>query len=151
VTKSSVVRFFLLMGLMLAVNSVARAQLATGTPPFGSFSGGPDVIDNANLNIMIDVPIRHKAGRGIPFAYDLVYNSLLWNPVSVSGVQTWQPANSFGWTAQTGALTGFVTSTSTVTTCTYDGPGGTIDRSTQTFYSNYVYHDSYGIPHAYGL
>jgi len=63
----------LLLMLLFALPSFAQVQ--TGTPPFGSFSGGPDVINNANLNAHWAVPIFHKPGRGINFSYDLVYES----------------------------------------------------------------------------
>jgi RHS repeat-associated protein len=145
VSKSNVGRFLVMMGLLLTFKSVARAQSATGTPPFGSFSGGPDVINNSNLNIMIDIPIQHKAGRGLPFMYDLVYNSLLWSSVSVSGVQTWQPAINFGWTAQTDALVGFASNTKSVKSCV----NSLQQPSTETVYSNYVFHDRLGIGHPY--
>jgi hypothetical protein len=44
--------------------SPALCQVQTGTPPFGSFGGGPDVINNANLNAHLTIPIVHKLGRG---------------------------------------------------------------------------------------
>ena len=46
-----------------------QGQVATGTPPFGSFSGGADVVNNANLNVHVSIPVRVKAGRGMPFSY----------------------------------------------------------------------------------
>ena len=30
--------------------AMASSQVATGTPPFGSFAGGPDIINLANIN-----------------------------------------------------------------------------------------------------
>ena len=39
------------------------AQVATGTPPFGSFSGGPDIVNNANANVHFAIPVERKAGR----------------------------------------------------------------------------------------
>src|ERR1041384_1854178 len=50
----------------------------TGTPPFGSFGGRPDVINLANLNAHLSIPILHKAGRGLNFVYDLTYDSSVW-------------------------------------------------------------------------
>lgn len=58
----------------------ARAQVATGTPPFGSFSGGPDVVNNANLNVHLAIPVMNKAGRGMPFYYILTNDSSVWYP-----------------------------------------------------------------------
>lgn len=82
-----------LFGLaILALSAVSTpGQVATGTPPFGSYAGGPDVINLANLNSHIDVPIMNKPGRGMAFTYDMVYDSSVWYPVGVSGSQTWQP------------------------------------------------------------
>src|SRR2546426_7159206 len=91
---------FCLVAVLLLVAQVSRAQVATGTPPFGSYGGGPfDVVNLGNLNVHFDVPIRHKAGRGVPFSYDLTYDNSIWRIVSVNGNQSWQPVNavlSFG-------------------------------------------------------
>jgi RHS repeat-associated protein len=119
-----------------------------GTPPFGSFSGGPDIINNSNLNVMIDVPIRHKAGRGNPFTYDLVYNTLIWAPVGTSGSQTWQPISNLGWTTATQAQTGYVTSASqsTENECIV---GGKPEEEPGSISSNFTYVDSHGVPHLF--
>lgn len=70
---------FLLAALLLAAAS-ARTQVATGTLPFGSFSGGPDIVNNANLNVHRSIPVRVKAGRGMPFYYILTSDSWVWYP-----------------------------------------------------------------------
>ena len=44
--------------------ATARAQVATGTPAFGSFGGGLGIVDNANLNVHLGVPVLAKGGRG---------------------------------------------------------------------------------------
>ena len=45
----------------------AVAQVATGTPPFGSFGGGPfDTVNLGNLNVHFGIPVVNKAGRGMP-------------------------------------------------------------------------------------
>ena len=67
----------LVMIIALAVTS-ASAQVQTGTPPFGSFGGGPDVINLANLNAHWTIPLLHKPGRGTNFDYDLTYDSSVW-------------------------------------------------------------------------
>ena len=87
----------------------ALGQVATGTPPFGSYGGGPDVINLASLNSHIDVPIMNKPGRGMAFTYDMVYDSSIWYPVGASGSQTWQPVWNWGWAGQTQVATGYVT------------------------------------------
>jgi RHS repeat-associated protein len=72
------------------------AQVKTGTPPFGSFGGGPESINLANLNVHLTVPVIHKAGRGADFKYDLNYDSAVWGTAVVNGTPTWQIVN--GWT-----------------------------------------------------
>jgi hypothetical protein len=58
---------------LFGVSLCAQAP-ATGVPPFSSIGGGPfDALNLGNLNAHFSVPILHKAGRGIPFDYDLTY------------------------------------------------------------------------------
>jgi len=95
-------RIFLLASLFSVSGGISFAQIgtpvATGTPPFGSFGGGPvDTINLANLNAHVTIPVLSKAGRGIPFVYNLSYDSLIWTPVSSSGSTTWAPTGAFGW------------------------------------------------------
>jgi hypothetical protein len=63
-------KFFLRQLLVCVVALVsglsAVAQVATGRPPLGSFSGGPDVINIGNLNAHFEVPIIHKPGPPLP-------------------------------------------------------------------------------------
>jgi len=107
-------RCFLYLLIVLTLTaSTSSAQVATGTPPFGSFGGGPDVINLANLNSHITIPVLHKAGRGTNFTYDLSYDSSVWYPVGVSGSQTWQPVTNFGWRGQTEVVAGYVSATVT--------------------------------------
>ena len=130
--------------LILAVPSM-MGQVVTGTPPFGSFGGGPfDTVNLGNLNVHFAVPILHKAGRGIPFNYDLTYDSSIWMPVTIGGVKQWQPAGNWGWNSDAAALTGYVTATETTTTI----PGPPCTMTTYT-YSNYVYHDQFGRSHSF--
>ncbi len=134
-------RLFLFVALALLVG-VTPAQVTTGAPPFGSYSGGPDIVNNANLNVHWTIPVLHKSGRGTNFTYDLSYDSSVWYPVGVSGSQTWQPATNFGWRGQTEVLAGYVSATVTqVSVC--NGQGSLYTAS------NWVYHDSFGVPHAF--
>src|SRR5258708_7057741 len=71
------------------------AQVPTGTLPFGSFGGGPDIIDLANLNSHIQIPVIHKAGRGgFNFTYDLSYDTSVWYPVTAGGTTSWSTVNN---------------------------------------------------------
>src|SRR5437773_11381823 len=75
----------------------ASAQVTTGTPPFGSFGGGPDVINLGNLNSHVVIPVLRKPGRGLNFTYDLSYDTSVWYPVTSGGTTTWQPVSNWGW------------------------------------------------------
>src|SRR5438876_1710984 len=83
------------------------AQLATGVPAFGSFSGGPDIVNNANLNVHLPIPVISKAGRGLPFTYTLTYDSTVWSQYWSSGSYYWNYSNS-GWAGISEASTGYI-------------------------------------------
>lgn len=54
---------------LLAILPLAQAQSVptNGTPPFNTFSGGPDVIDDGNLNIHFTIPVFSRAGSASHF------------------------------------------------------------------------------------
>lgn len=54
--------------------ATARAQVLTGTPPFGSFGGGPDIVNLANNNVRRNFGVLNKPGRGLPFSYTVTYD-----------------------------------------------------------------------------
>jgi hypothetical protein len=124
----------------------AVAQVVTGTPPFGSFSGGPDIVNNANLNVHWNFPVLVKPGRGLPFSYVLTYDSSVWYPVGSSGSQVWTPVANWGWQGVTQVLTGYVTFKIT-------GRAGTCPPLSELKYyslwSNFVYHDTFGALHSF--
>ncbi|MDP9266938.1 MAG: hypothetical protein M3P27_01255 [Acidobacteriota bacterium] len=133
--------------VVLLVAQVAFGQAKTGVFPYGSFGGGPvDTVNLGNLNVHLTVPVFHKAGRGLPFDYDLSYESSVWYPAGSVGSQSWQPITNWGWTAQNNGMTGNVTASATVTYC-YD-QFGHINGSTTTL-SGYTYHDPWGIHHVF--
>ncbi len=80
----------------------------------------------------------------MPFTYDLAYDSSVWVPVTSSGVTQWQPVGTWGWSAATAALSGYVTANYTDT----NSPGPPCAYET-LMYSNYVYHDPLGRPHTF--
>src|SRR5216683_886481 len=117
-TLGGLLLFLLPYFLTSLLPPAASAQVKTGTPPFGSFGGGPDVINLANLNAHWTIPVLHKAGRGLDFSYDLSYDSSVWFQVTSGGTTTWQPVQNWGWVGQTQAATGYLSTTSTWTgTC----------------------------------
>jgi RHS repeat-associated protein len=105
------------------------------------------VIDLANLNVHLDIPVVNKAGRGgMNFTYDLNYDSSVWYPVGASGSQVWTPVSNWGWRGVTEIETGYV-SYSSVTTpwCLHAGEY----YGQQITDSNWVYHDQFGISHPF--
>src|ERR1700674_4384933 len=95
--------------LIVMGTAIASGQVATGTPAFGSFGGGPfDIVNLGNLNVHFSVPIFNKPGRGPSFSYNLAYDSSLWTPVSVSGNKVWQPAPNWGWQGPTEIHSGYI-------------------------------------------
>src|ERR1700730_1148425 len=137
---------FVLM-LLTLLASLACAQVQTGAPPFGSFGGGPDLIDLANLNAHITVPVIHKPGRGMTFTYDLSYDTSVWYPLGSTGSQSWQSAPNFGWRGITEVATGYISVSGTlIRTCTVGGnPVGY-----KYAYRNWTYHDPFGGSHVFG-
>src|SRR5947209_19433789 len=91
------IKAVIVVSLICISSDNSFAQLATGTQKFGSFGGGEfDTINLGNLNVVFSVPILHKAGRGLPFNYDLTYNSSIYQVVTSNGNKSWQPASSAG-------------------------------------------------------
>ncbi len=140
----------LLLTLLVYFPQISTAQVQTGTPPFGSFGGGPEAINLANLNSHITVPVRQRSGRGMDFTYNLSYDSLVWYPVGVSGSQNWQPMTNWGWKGQTQTALGYISYGFTNTTqCLMD----VFPRQygTTYWYKNWVYVDEFGSAHSFGL
>jgi len=145
--KLSSRHFFLTVVLL---TGVAPAQVATGTPLFGSFGGGPfDTVNLGNLNVHFAIPVLHKAGRGMPFTYDLSYDTSIWIPVVSNGVTQWQPVYNWGWRGQTEAKVGYVSYTLGSLICYYTVKGIKYVGSIHTWATNYVYHDAWGVSHPF--
>ena len=129
--------------LTFAGTGTSFSQVATGTPPFASFGGGPfDAVNLGNLNVHFVIPVLHKAGRGMPFAYDLTYDGSVWYPSSASGQLTWTPVFNWGWVAQSVANTGYMTYFTHLTECD-DFVHWT------TTYSAFTYYDAGGGTHSF--
>jgi RHS repeat-associated protein len=133
-----------LTALFALLAAATPGQVATGTPPFGSSSTGPaDTVDLANLDVHLDIPVVRKAGRGLPFTYDLGYDNSIWYPVTSGSTTSWQPVQNWGWIAQTEGTTGSL-SFWTYIVC-YQGIG-----CAEALYS-FVYLDPFGVPHPVNL
>jgi RHS repeat-associated protein len=148
----------LAVALLLAVGALTQAgiaQVATGMQPFGSFSGGPfDSLNVGNLDVHWAVPIVRKAGRGIPFNYDLTYDSVIYQPATSSGVTSWVPVGNVGGIASYWGWQGLGPTFSPhlsynmVYTSGQCGMGG-VDSFQQWTYSNFVYYDTVGASHVF--
>jgi RHS repeat-associated protein len=135
------------VALLLFSSTPCFAQVQVGTPPFGSFGGGPDIINLANLNSHLTVPIVEKAGRGTNFTYYLNLDSSVWYPSSSSGSLSWQP-NIFP--GQFGASAGYTTYRTQALTCPNPNYPPQLPKSSAGIqYSDYVYHDVYGVSHGF--
>ncbi|MGA3325824.1 MAG: RHS repeat-associated core domain-containing protein [Terriglobia bacterium] len=120
----------------------SAAQVPVGVPLFGSFSGGPETINNADLNIHWQVPIRQKAGLA-PFYYILTYDSAIWYPAGTSGSQYWWTSPNGGWQTLTPLVMGSLTFNQTQGTC-HDLSGNIYYFN---LYSNFVFIDPGGAVH----
>src|SRR4051812_16609796 len=129
---------------LIALSASSIAQVATGTPPFGTFTGGPDVINLANLNVQLTIPVVSKPGRGIPFTHNIIFNNSIWYPVTVSGSTSWQHTGNWGWNGDTEGTVGYVSYANTGTIqCGFQG------QTVGTVYANYQYHDPHGAAHSF--
>jgi RHS repeat-associated protein len=138
---------------ILLVAATAIAQVSTGTPPVGSFSSGPDVINLGNLNVHFAVPVISKPGRGTPFDYVLSFDSSVWTPIASGGTKSWQPTTNWGWRAITEAATGYISRQRFTVQCMIDDgqeylPPRPPRYINEPQWTNYQYHDPFGITHA---
>jgi RHS repeat-associated protein len=149
--KSQSKFFGVLFSLVFIYCLPSPAQVVTGTPPLGSFGGGPDVINLANLNSHIVVPVRSKPGRGGPFVYNLSYDTSVWNPVKSGATTTWQPATNWGWTSSTAAVSGHLSSrTVTIQACPHIVNIHLPPVYEETIYDTYwTFYDYLGTPHGF--
>ena len=133
----------LLVALLFILSAASlSAQVQTGAPPFGTFGGGPDSINLANLNVHLDVPVTHRAGRGTDFSYDLGYDSSVWFPVNSSGSLVWMPVGNWGWTSITQVVGGYVLYTTTQST----KDSGLCQIIT---FTNFKFYDVFGTAHPF--
>jgi len=130
-----------LVCLLPLVALPALAQVATGTYPFGSFGGGPEILNLGNLNVQLRIPVIAKPGRGIPLTYTLANDGSVWYPAG-SNPQTWQPMPNWGWKGQTEVATGYITLSSAAIPCS---------GSYFTIFYGWTYHDPLGVAHAFNL
>ncbi len=137
--------------LSIALVAAARGQLsqvATGTPAFNSYAGGTfDTVNLGNLNVHFSVPVFHKAGRGMPFGFDLTYDSSVWTPTTTGTTTQWTPLGNWGW--QTGSPFGYITYTTATSTCQYyvSQTGQWYTAYTVYDYQDWIFVDRLGSKH----
>jgi RHS repeat-associated protein len=135
--------------VLLLSATVMTGQVATGAYPYGTFdSKGFDTINVGNLNVHFSVPVLNKAGRGIPFQYNLGYDSSVWYPASVNGSPSWVPTQTFGWTADSVIPFGLLTRNVTKSTFTIPLPPGSHTVCT-ILTNNFFYYDQLGTQHPF--
>ncbi len=148
--RSSPATFFLSLFLYFVASLLppsASAQVQRGIPPFGSFGGGPDIINLANLNVRLAIPVLHKPGRGQNFNYDILHDSSVWYPVTSGSTTTWQPDAQWGWTGSIPRAAGYVTyTTGPLESCRFFQETQWITEYYH-FLSNWVYFDGLGTQH----
>lgn len=143
--RLSCYKISLLFALLVSlIFSLATSAQTTGTPPFGSFGGGPDLIDFGNLNARLAIPLMSKAGRGMNFAPYVLYNTLIWSPVTSNGTTTWTPAFNYGWSGSD-PLVGSVGSSVSISFISCPGHFGVLSAT----YTNWAYMDGLGTPHPF--
>jgi hypothetical protein len=143
-----VIRYLILLYAMLVTGLATTAQVATGSYPYGTFNNmGFDTINVGNLDTFFTIPVLNKAGRGLPFYYNLSYDNSVWEPVSSSGVESWVPVQAFGWHADTEITTGYFSYFQATNTRII--PGDPDSECTFTLFSGFTYHDQFGVKHPF--
>lgn len=121
------------------------ASAATGTPPLGTFTPGPDQINLGNLNSHLPITLFAKPGRGMNFTYVLSFDSTVWQP----GL-SWTPVPNWGWRGVSEASTGYISRESINENCGLGPQGGaTPNVTTEPRFINFQYHDAFGIVHGF--
>ena len=139
--------FFLLI-LLGPQTASAQFAVSTGTPPFGSFGGGPDVINLGNNNSHLTIPVMHKPGRGMNFDLDISYDSSVWFPVTVSGSQSWSHVANWGWSGISNNSMGYITFQEIFVTAPCNPPTD-LTPDTMSLYTNWNYVEQSGTGHSF--
>src|ERR1700734_803588 len=129
-------RIFIVFMFFVAIPLAQAQSIANnGTPNFGSFSGGPDVINDANLNIHYSVPVFSRAGVGIPFSYSLSVDNGVWYQYQDVDLNYHWGAD-FSTAQPVGVMAiGAVFYTTSTYTCAYEGTKFPVTRYAITSYT----------------
>jgi YD repeat-containing protein len=139
-------KMFMLLSLVAACPGIIVAQVQPGTPPFTSLSGGPDKVNLANLNVHQAFPIFHKPGRGLPFDFDLTFDSAFWQPLASNDSKFWTPGvpicNPNGQCFATGGWSG--------SPVNVGGIGYNLSADEEfVYFCNFLYADGFGTGHTF--
>ena len=148
------------LAVVVLANNASAQTPSLGTPAFSSLGGGPfDTVNLGNLNVHFAIPVVHKAGRGIPFDYSVIYESSIYQIATVNGRTAWQPIQTvnnvvsyWGFQGLGPVVSPYVGYSLSVTTgqC-YVFPSATLSSYTQYTYNYFVYHDPAGTTHPFSL
>ena len=145
--------FFLLGVVMTGSSALGQSYpVVTGNYPHGTFQNlGPETINVGNLNVELTIPVLNKSGRGLPFDYNLVYNSSVWYPTNTGSGAIWEPVQDFGWQGNSDSEleTGYISYNEVTDTGRIRGGGGIIYVCPTEYYNDFVYHDPFGIAHSF--
>lgn len=125
------------------------AQVTTGTPPSSTLSGGPDIVNVANLNSHLTIPVFSKTGRGLPFNFYLTGDSSVWFPVTSGSTKSWQPVTNWGWNqseGDVGSVTFNTGSSGHLVNC-----GSFQGVTTVATFSAWTYNDGFHTSHLFSI
>lgn len=144
-------QFLVAIAMLIASSAPGLAQV-TGNYQYATLDNqGFDAVNIGNLNVHFAIPILNKAGRaGFNFTYALTYDSSVWQPVGVSGNQTWEPVTNFGWGTDTAPALGYISYQSHTVTeqCLVNGQ---LEHYNFTTYAGWTYTDKLGAPHHFTM
>ena len=140
--------FLLALVFMSTSPSLAQFHVATGTPPFGSFGGGPDVVNLGNNNVHLAVPVLHKAGRGQNFVMDITFDSSIWYPATVNGTPSWSFLSNFGWSGISNNAGGYINMQEIFIYAPCNPPNDLTPNS-MSIYTNWAYMEQSGTAHTF--
>src|SRR5215471_12612323 len=79
-----------LVALLFYFSFAAWSQSITGLAPFAPLQGsGAEIVNLANLNVHLTVPVMQKPGRGLDFHYALNYDSTIMVKTPANGTYHW--------------------------------------------------------------
>ncbi len=153
----SIAAFFVLLTSTVLLHSQAVVPtVATGTYSYGTFDNpGFDTINVGNLDVHFAMQVLNKAGRGMPFYYDLSYDSSVWSVGQNSSAKTaWVPVLNLGWRGVSEMSTGYLSGVYSQQYCyttVPEGPSGSqsVITGTTIYAGGFVYHDQWGVAHPF--